>query len=301
MTYFGVLLTFIVPPLLALLVIVPRDLWGRWLGKPVKVDWKSYWVILGHVLLALVYTTPWDNYLVATNVWWYDARLVTGITLGWVPIEEYTFFVLQTLLSGFWTLGLLRFVSRESGQISPKNRLRWWSSLAVMSLWLVSTFLLLSGWKSGTYLTLILSWALIPVLVQFWFGADILLSRWRLLLPAIAVPTLYLWLVDASALTDGTWVIDPAQTTGLKIGVLPVEEMLFFLMTNVIIAFGVTLMLSPASSARAREWWWRYRRTIKALSHRAGGILARIEARVTPHMGATLEPHPGVVMQVRER
>ena len=64
------------------------------------------------VLIAVAYTTPWDNYLVATNVWWYDESLVTGLKLGWVPIEEYTFFVLQTLMTGLWTLAVMQIQSR---------------------------------------------------------------------------------------------------------------------------------------------------------------------------------------------
>jgi putative membrane protein len=59
-------------------------------------------------------------------------------------------------------------------------------------------------------------------------------------------------LVDAIAIQSGTWTIDPAQTTGIKLGPLPLEEMVFFLMTNLIVAFGVTLMLSETSKERAR-------------------------------------------------
>ena len=38
--------------------------------------------------IAVAYTTPWDNYLVATGVWYYDPRLVLNRTLGYVPVEE---------------------------------------------------------------------------------------------------------------------------------------------------------------------------------------------------------------------
>ena len=70
MTYFGVLLTFIVPPLVALAIFVPRDLW-RWLrGKATRPDLQPYIIVLAHIAIALIYTTPWDNYLVATSVWW---------------------------------------------------------------------------------------------------------------------------------------------------------------------------------------------------------------------------------------
>ena len=62
-------------------------------GRPVagSLGARSRFALLAlaaHVGMAVVYTTPWDNYLVATRVWWYDPALVTGLTLGWVPIEE---------------------------------------------------------------------------------------------------------------------------------------------------------------------------------------------------------------------
>ncbi len=275
MTYFQILAVFILPPLLILALLTPVEVW-RWLFARAKnrpappPDWRPYIIIGGHVLLALVYTTPWDNYLVATNVWWYDPNLVTGITIGYVPIEEYTFFVVQTLLTGFWTLALMRTVFREQPgrlrPLRPNQHLRQWSTIVLGAAWLVSTIVLFSGWTPGTYLTLILSWAFIPVLIQFGFGADILWYNRGLLLAAIIPPTLYLWVLDHVALTDGTWVIDPVQTTGIKLGVIPLEEMVFFFMTNVLIGFGVTLMLSPDSQARAKALLasWRERRKPKA-------------------------------------
>ena len=258
MTYFGVLITFILPPLLVLLVVVPRDVW-RWLfRREGRVDWRPYLAILAHVAMALIYTTPWDNYLVATGVWWYDPALVTGLRLGYVPIEEYTFFVVQTLLTGFWALALMRTKFKKPPQVKPSFNLRLGSSLAVLGLWMVSTAVWLSGWAPGTYLALILSWALLPVLFQLAFGADILRANLWLVVLTVLPPTLYLWWVDALAITSGTWTIDPAQTTGVMVGRLPLEEMVFFFMTNLIIGLGMTLMLSPDSLKRAQEWRRRY-------------------------------------------
>ncbi len=258
MTYFGVLTTFIIPPLLVLLVVVPRDLW-RWLfRRQGRVDWKPYLVVLAHVVLALVYTTPWDNYLVATGVWWYNPALVTGLRLGYVPIEEYTFFIVQTLLTGLWALALLRTKFKTPPQVQSSLGLRLGASLVVAALWMVSTAVWLSGWRPGTYLTLILSWALLPVLLQVAFGADILRANLRLVSWIVLPPTLYLWAVDALAIRSGTWTIDPAQTTGVMLGPLPLEEMVFFFMTNLIIGLGLVLMLSPASLERVQEWRRRY-------------------------------------------
>ena len=260
MTYFGVLATFILPPLLILLILTPTEVWRRLLRGEGYVSAQPYLIILAHVVMALVYTTPWDNYLVATGVWWYDPALVTGIQIGWVPIEEYTFFVVQTLLTGFWALFLMRRVFREEPDVRQSPRFRAVVSVVLIVLWIVSTAVLLAGWVPGTYLTLIVSWALVPILIQTVFGADILLANWKLLVAIILPPTLYLWLIDSLAITAGTWTIDPVQTTGLMVGALPIEEMIFFFITNVIIGFGVTLMLSPVSKVRAQEWVARFRR-----------------------------------------
>jgi lycopene cyclase domain-containing protein len=257
MTYFGILGLFLLPPLFLLLLWVPSDIWRWILRSESPVNWEPFLYIWLNIALALIYTTPWDNYLVATDVWWYDPKLVAGLTIGWVPIEEYIFFILQTALTGLWALAVQRYILRENPVIKQSTRMRWWSSGFLATCWLVSTALLLSDWQAGTYLTLILCWALIPVLIQTAFGADILLAYWRSLLLIIWIPTLYLWLLDAMALASGSWTINPAKTIGLKLGVIPIEEMLFFLMTNVIIAFGMMLMCSPAGKKRSRvciEW-----------------------------------------------
>ncbi len=261
MTYFGVLLTFLLPPLLVLAIIVPSDLWRLLLRRerPSSRILLPYWSVLLHVLIALLYTTPWDNYLVATSVWWYDPDLVNGYTIGYVPIEEYTFFIVQTLLTGLWTLMMLRRFAASRPASQPSVRIRWIASLGVFLLWMVATILLFSGWKPGTYLTLILTWALLPVLIQLAYGADILWGYRRELAYSILVPTIYLWFVDAIAIRSGTWTIDPAQTTGIAIGHLPIEEMLFFFMTNVLIAFGITLLLARESRERGGVWLNRFR------------------------------------------
>ena len=45
-------------------------------------------------LVALIYTIPWDNYLVWRGIWGYGADRVVG-TIGYVPMEEYLFFILS--------------------------------------------------------------------------------------------------------------------------------------------------------------------------------------------------------------
>jgi lycopene beta-cyclase len=272
MTYFGVLLTFIAPPLVLLALLT---IWDSRRGKTLMgsgfLRRNGWLVVFAHVIIALVWTSPWDNYLVASEVWWYDDALVTGITIGYVPIEEYTFFIVQTLMTGLWTLALSRYGFADMGSKSPDNyTLRRWGTWAMVALFFASLAVLLSGWEPGIYMALILIWVAVPFGIQFAFGADILLARWQFVLTGIAVPSLYLWAVDAYAINSGTWTISPDQTVGLLIGgILPLEEALFFTVTNILIVFGVTLMLAEESHPRAIRWWEIVRQRIskKELIH----------------------------------
>ena len=61
--------------------------------------------------------------------------------------------------------------------------------------------------------------------------------------------------MDIVALTDTTWSIAKDQTLGiLYFGILPLEEVVFFFITNVLIGFGMTLMLSKVGWQRFEDW-----------------------------------------------
>jgi lycopene cyclase domain-containing protein len=256
MTYFGVLLRFIAPPLVVLAALA---LWDGLRGRRVSAGfdtWPPWAVLWGHVAIALIYTTPWDNYLVATRVWWYEPALVTGLRLGWVPIEEYTFFVVQTLMAGLWLLAWMRRLPAPRAHFVPRKRLRWAATAGAALLWAVWLVLLLAGWtrpdfQSARYMALILVWFVPPVMGQLAFGADILWHHRRLVLTALLPPFLYLCLVDGLAIASGTWTINPLTTVGLDLFyILPLEEITFFWMTSVVIAFGMVLMLARESHER---------------------------------------------------
>lgn len=249
MTYFGFLALFVGIPLIFLAVLNWR---ARHQPLPAKLSaFQPLSVIFLHIVLAVLYTTPWDNYLVATKVWWYDPAMVTGLTIGWVPIEEYTFFILQTLLTGFWLIWLARRIVPMQNDTRPQPSLRWWSTITLSFFWLSSVIILIANWQPGTYLVLILIWALPPIMLQTAFGSDILWRYRNLILPGFIIPTLYLSLADTLAIRSGTWTINPAQSTGLLLpGGLPVEEFIFFLVTNLLIVFGVTLALALDSQKR---------------------------------------------------
>ena len=257
MTYFGFLLLFLVVPIGLLLILMVRDRQRRKIAAGF-LDERSFWLALGlHVLLAIVYTTPWDNYLVATRVWYYNPNLISGVVLGWVPLEEYIFFVLETVLVGLWWLLLVRRI-KPNDEFRPRRKIRIVSTAVLAAIWLSTVGVLISGWKPGTYLSVILVWALPAIMLQLAFGADILWHFRKIIIFAILPVFLYISTADALAISSGTWAIDPDQSLRIWIWALPVEEAAFFLVTATIIGFGLTLSLAHASLKRWLAWADRY-------------------------------------------
>ena len=87
-----------------------------------------------------------------------------------------------------------------------------------------------------------LAWA-VPVILVQWVVAWRELWRWRRLLAVSALlATLYLGACDAFALGHGIWRVDPARTLGLKAGPLPLEEFVFYGVTNLMAAQGFIML-----------------------------------------------------------
>ncbi len=258
MTYFNFLGIFLLIPILILLAVLQYGRGWQTIAQQVGASKKSVgFIIILHIALALVWTTPWDNYLVATRVWWYDPALVNGLTIGYVPIEEYTFFVLQPILSALWLMFLMpRLYQTSQSNIDSGWQFRGAITLILGMIWLVFAGLLLSEYKQFTYLGLELVWALPPIMLQLAFGADILRRQGRLVVVSILSATIFLSAADLIAIGMGTWTIDPAQSTGILLGgVLPIEEIIFFLLTNTLIVFGITLAVTSESHDRLKALW----------------------------------------------
>jgi len=264
-TYLQFHLVFTLPPLLLLAFLTWRA------ARQGQIPLGGFIALGVHVLLALVYTTPWDNYLVARGVWGYgDDRVL--FTLGWVPVEEYLFFIIQTLITGLWVLLLYRRAG-AGANVSPFSpRASFWLRGVGALFWLglAAAGVLALGSDKGTYFGLIAAWAAPVVAFQWAFGGDLLARRWRVVLPAFLVPTVYLWVADRLALGLGIWWIAPEFSSGLHVLGLPLEEALFFLLTNLLVVFGVVLALERAALGRLQGLrsvsWWRAVLVVWALS-----------------------------------
>ncbi|AWN24145.1 carotenoid biosynthesis protein [Deinococcus irradiatisoli] len=255
MTYLQYHLVFIVPVLLVLTLFTWRQTrGGRSPAGAFRPEphwaWRTF---LLFPLIPLLYTTPWDNYLVYKQVWNYPPERVLG-RLGYVPIEEYAFFILQTLITGLWLYFLLRRhnAPERGAQVSVSPLLTRWGQSA---LWLGVAFagVVMLRFEATFYLGLILSWAA-PVLSGLSaFGGDLVLGRPRTFWWAVLPPTLYLWATDFFAIGQGIWSISPRFTLGWNLGgVLPIEEMTFFLITNLLIVTGLLAFLHPVALARVQ-------------------------------------------------
>ncbi len=250
MTYLNFLILFVILPAIGLYFLFRHHLNRRW------------WQCIGALcVVAVVWTTPWDNYLVASGVWWYDEDLVLNIIIGYVPLEEYAFFVLQTILTSILFAGILAYTPE------PKQPFRAWSIFPsvglVTALTLLVLAMLLSGEQKYNYLILELGWlALLPFATQWLFGLDIIVYRWKAFLPAVLIPTLWLTAMDSIAIGAGTWSISEEQTIGILLGGrVPIEEGIFFLITNLLIVQGMTLFYMPESWKRAEHLRQRWRNT----------------------------------------
>jgi lycopene cyclase domain-containing protein len=116
-----------------------------------------------------------------------------------------------------------------------------------------------------TYLVLFFAWVAPVLAIQWHAGRRILPRRWRAVAVATLLPTFYLAAADRYALGAGIWQLSPDHTTGIALFGLPLEELLFFLVTNLVVAQSVVLFLAPElTPAYARSVWRRHMRALGA-------------------------------------
>lgn len=188
--------------------------------------------------------------------------MIVGPKLFSIPAEELFFFVIQTYNTSLLYLLLSKPIFHsiylqeqenedeknpvlhskhvESNAPVPLKTARNLGQLIIGSLIVIGGLLIWQNGK-GTYLGLILAWAG-PFTLLLWSLSHQFLIRLpytSTLLP-IALPTLYLWIVDTLALKRGTWTIESGTKLGLNLwDGLDIEEAVFFLATNILIVFGL--------------------------------------------------------------
>ncbi len=108
MTYLQFHLAFNLPVLVLLLWLTRHRMRA--------VHWKWIAALCG---IVLVTTTPWDNWAVHLRIWDFDWNRVTPVVVplggvAWrLPVEEYAFFVVETVLVALLTLFFLPVPARR--------------------------------------------------------------------------------------------------------------------------------------------------------------------------------------------
>lgn len=242
MTYLQFHFVFIIPVILLLIWKMP---------KPVPFAEGKHWLYLTlTALIAFLYTVPWDNYLVWKGIWGYGNERVLAV-IGYVPIEEYLFFILQPFLTG-----LFYFYVLQRSNLGAKTRtLRPFSlkdRCKLQAIHLPSTLLFalvaLFGFyclfnDRTLYMGLILAWAF-PVVCGLWLlVGKSLLKEWRFFMISLWIPTFYLWFADWVALRLGIWSISLDYTTHWHLFGLPIEEALFFFTTNLLVILSISMFI----------------------------------------------------------
>lgn len=192
------------------------------------------------VLLALSYTTPWDSYLIQQKIWSYAPENVIG-TLYFIPFEEYFFFIIQTVISCLTLAYLLR---RRRKEPLAKMTIRPWNLVMLLVSWAFTIYFASQASYTGPfeYLNLVWVWSVPILLLQLSLGLSILIDHWKIYFLAVIPLTLYFWIADSIAIAKRIWFFPAESISGIEIaGYLPIEEALFFLVTNMMVTQGYIL------------------------------------------------------------
>nr|BBH93099.1 hypothetical protein KTA_12980 [Thermogemmatispora argillosa] len=109
MTYAGFLALFLLAPSALLALLLRRQLLCR-------RYWLTTALLACIVLLAMA---PWDHAAVARGIWNWSSAQTWGLRLWLIPLEEYLFALLETLLTTLLLFALLLSRSRSA----PRRRI----------------------------------------------------------------------------------------------------------------------------------------------------------------------------------
>ena len=121
--------------------------------------------------MAVVWTTPWESYLIRYSIWTYTPESVLGPTLFRIPIEEIFFFVIQTYTTSLIYILLNKPILfpiylAAKGKSEQQNELsQRVGQFLIIGLMLSQIYL---PDQRGTYLRLIILWAA-PVALLLWY------------------------------------------------------------------------------------------------------------------------------------
>lgn len=275
LTYADFLLIFLIAPLVALLValgVIPRRR---------LLDRRFVALTGGLTLVALLYMAPWDHTAAVWGLWTWAPGRTWGVRWWAVPLEEYLFCLLEALLGCALVYAALLLRGRwraRGGELERRPRPGRATSLPLAGL-------LAAGFGAHTlltwaYLPFLLVWALPIIGVQWALGGRYLWRTRMVWAPVSLALAAWLSLADAVAISAGVWRFDPRALLGPALGPVPLEEILFYLLTALMVTQGFIALWEGYAD---REALGRRVRLRAARVARRRGWLARPASGSAPH------------------
>jgi lycopene cyclase domain-containing protein len=236
MSYLTFLLLWVVAPTLLLLFYLGTSRLLKSQSIPLRWHWVGTAILAG---VAFFWTAPWDNFIVASGIWSYGPERVLAV-IGYVPLEEYLFFILMPLFNSvLFAALLLRGLRVKSSWREPQTVSRLIALIVGILLMLLAAILHVQ--ERFAYLSLTLLWFIPPLVLQWCFDPSVLRQGLALILVATFLPTFYFSIADAFAIASEIWSINPITRTGWEVWHLPFEEIFFFFITSLLLAQGLVL------------------------------------------------------------
>ncbi|HCA43033.1 MAG TPA: hypothetical protein DEP28_07250 [Bacteroidetes bacterium] len=234
MTYSEFLIYFLIIPIIFLIFLVRKN-----------IKKQHIIVLISTSLIAFLATSLWDNYAVYSKIWMFPPEKTLGIYFWYVPIEEYSFFFLQTYLTGLLQFFLLFKLKNSRESLNPNPTfLTSVFCLIILNFSVVSQGEIIKlPFGKFNYIFHLFSWAGFFIIVQLIAGWKKILNNLKIVIFPVLIMTIYFALVDSVAIGNGIWNFDPEQTLGFKIGNVPLEEILFFFCTNLLVTECIVLLL----------------------------------------------------------
>lgn len=231
---------------LVLFTIIPSSIFIVILWR--TFEWDYVKVLLFVSLIAFSATSLWDNYAVYSGIWFFPEERTLGIKLFYVPIEEYMFFFLQTYTTGLFQLLYMKLYRK----IKTRN-LKNFSASSNSLLFLKSDEVIKLPFGEMNYLFHLLSWAGFFIFIQYLFGRKKIFKYKDFIFFPSIIMTVYFSVCDSISIGHGIWSFDKTQTIGTLVYNVPLEEIIFFLCTNLLITEAMILFLPERFLKKFKE------------------------------------------------
>ncbi|HEY8324978.1 MAG TPA: lycopene cyclase domain-containing protein [Ktedonobacterales bacterium] len=277
MTYADFLLIFLIAPLVALLVALGVTLRRRLLDRR--------FVALAGVLalVALLYMAPWDHTAAVWGLWSWAPGRTWGTRWWGVPPEEYLFCALEALLAATVVYAALLWRQRHTRASLPASFPAWPPPRVNAAALPLAGLLAMGVAARWTYLPFLLVWALPIIIIQWALGGRYLWRARSVWAPVSLALCAWFTLADAVAISAGVWRFDPRALLGPALGPVPLEEIIFYLLTSLMVTQGFIALWEGYADRQALA-----RRARLRLAWLRGGLLG--SAQRAPDVA---EPHDG--------